>query len=54
MNPLFAFLLLCSVTCTSIGVAKFIAWLLDRRDARVDSAYRAELLVAQARAGRLG
>lgn len=34
----------------ALGVLRLVHWVLDRRAARVDSAYRAARLVAQARA----
>lgn len=36
--------------CLGRGAVLLIAWFFDLRDARVDAAYRADQLVAQARA----
>lgn len=44
-----AVLALVSLLLLIVGSAGLLAWFLDRRDARVDSAYRAARLVAQAR-----
>ena len=43
-----AFYALCAVCsfCLGRGTVLLIAWFLDRRDSRVDSAYRAARLVA--------
>lgn len=45
------FYVLCAVCsfCLGRGAVLLIAWFLDRRDSRVDSAYRAARLVACAR-----
>lgn len=45
-----AVLLLVALTFWTVGIARLYAWFLDRRDSRVDSAYRAARLVAQAHA----
>lgn len=45
-----AVLLLVALTFWTVGIARLYVWILDRRATRVDSAYRAARLVAQARA----
>jgi len=47
-----AFYVLCAVCsfCLGRGAVLLIAWFLDRRDSRVDSAYRAARLLAVSRA----
>lgn len=44
-----ALLALCALS-VAVGLAGLYAWFLDRRAARVDSAYRAARLVAVSRA----
>ncbi len=43
-------LLALCVLSVAVGLARLYVWVLDRRAARADSAYRAARLVAQARA----
>ena len=43
------FMALVALACWTWGVLRLVHWILDRRAARVDSAYRAARLVAQAR-----
>ncbi|SBV35989.1 exported hypothetical protein [uncultured Stenotrophomonas sp.] len=45
-----AILLLLSALCLSIGTARLFAWCLDYREARIEASYRAECMVALARA----
>jgi hypothetical protein len=43
-------LLLVALTCWTVGIARLYAWILDRRDARIDANYRAARLVAVSKA----
>lgn len=45
-----AVLTLVAIMFWTVGIARLYVWLLDRRDSRVDSAYRAARLVAVSKA----
>ncbi|WP_329772053.1 hypothetical protein [Stenotrophomonas maltophilia] len=48
--PLFAFALIGAIAAVSIGCAKLVSWLLDRRDYTASQQSREAAFVAQARA----
>lgn len=49
-EPLFAFALLGAIAAVSIGGAKFVSWLLDRRDHTASQQSREAQVIALARA----
>ena len=50
MNVFAVLAMIGSVLCLSFGTARLFGWMIRRRDARVDSAYRAACMIAQASA----
>ncbi|MBH1740242.1 hypothetical protein [Stenotrophomonas maltophilia] len=50
IDPLITFALLGAIVAVSIGGAKLVSWLLDRRDYTASQQSREALFVAQARA----
>jgi len=49
MNPVMAFCLLCGIACVSIGGARLIVWILDRREVEAARVIREAAVIAQAR-----
>lgn len=49
-EPLLAFALLGAIAATSIGGARIVSWLLDRRDRTASQRYREAQVIALARA----
>lgn len=49
-EPLLAFVLLAAVAAVSIGAARIVSWLLDRRDSATAQRAKEAAIVAQARA----
>ncbi|HIE5925125.1 TPA: hypothetical protein ACXN37_000380 [Stenotrophomonas maltophilia] len=50
IDPFIAFVLLAAIVAVSIGGAKLVSWLLDRRDYTASQQSREAVFVAQARA----
>ncbi|HHA2982500.1 hypothetical protein [Stenotrophomonas maltophilia] len=50
IDPLITFVLLAAIVAVSIGGAKLVSWLLDRRDYTASQQSREAIFVAQARA----
>ncbi|HHB9415481.1 TPA: hypothetical protein ACOEN8_000420 [Stenotrophomonas maltophilia] len=50
IDPLITFVLLAAIVAVSIGCAKLVSWLLDRRDYTASQQCREAAFVAQARA----
>jgi hypothetical protein len=50
MTVIAGLLLLIALVCWTYGVLRFVHWVIALRDAHVDAAFRADQLVAQARA----
>lgn len=50
IDPLITFVLLAAILAVSIGGAKLVSWLLDRRDYTASQQSREAVFVAQARA----
>ncbi|HGP0654916.1 TPA: hypothetical protein ACKP0Q_000083 [Stenotrophomonas maltophilia] len=50
IDPLITFVLLAAIVAVSIGGAKLVSWLLDRRDYTASQQSREAVFVAQARA----
>ncbi|MGE8399006.1 MAG: hypothetical protein ACN6NZ_03635 [Burkholderiales bacterium] len=49
-GPLFAFVLLAAIAAVTIGAARIVSWLLDRRDHAAVQRAKEATFVAQARA----
>lgn len=49
-QPLLAYALLCAIAAVSIGAARIVSWLLDRRDHADAQRAREVALIAQAHA----
>jgi len=50
MNPLLVLVMLAAVLSFSLGTSRLFGWVMARRDARIDAAYRSARLLAIARA----
>ncbi|MBH1775568.1 hypothetical protein I5W36_02835 [Stenotrophomonas maltophilia] len=50
VDPLITFVLLAAIAVVSIGVARIVSWLLDRRDRAAAQRAKQAAIVAQARA----
>ncbi|HEL4242973.1 hypothetical protein I5U23_16625 [Stenotrophomonas maltophilia] len=50
IDPLVTFVLLAAIAAVSIGAARIVSWLLDRRDRAVVQCGKEAAIVAQARA----